>query len=231
MTVNLKATKQFCFSFFIPFFATQGLKYKQYKEMNSETEIIAGLKAGREEAYKYIYDRQYKILCIIAREYVNDIFISEMIVSDVIFSLWKNREALDINQSLRSYLIKAVSNRCLNYISQSERHETAKSYIGDILEKEQVDNYESHHDYPLSILIEKELDLKIKDCIASLPELTSRIFCLSRFNNLKYEEIATQLNVSIDVVKYHIKSGLSHLRKSLKDYLPLFLIIFLSFGK
>ena len=42
--------------------------------MNTEYEIIEGLKAGYEEAYKYIYDRQYKILCIIAKEYVDDNF-------------------------------------------------------------------------------------------------------------------------------------------------------------
>lgn len=28
--------------------------------MNTEYEIIEGLKAGHEEAYKYIYERQYK---------------------------------------------------------------------------------------------------------------------------------------------------------------------------
>lgn len=57
--------------------------------MNSETEIIKGLKAGHEDAYKYIYERQYQILCIIAKEYVDDTFTAEMIVSDVIFALWK----------------------------------------------------------------------------------------------------------------------------------------------
>ena len=73
--------------------------------MNTEYEIIEGLKAGHEEAYKYIYERQYKILCIIAKEYVDDTFTAEMIVSDVIFALWKNRKEIDINLSLRSYLI------------------------------------------------------------------------------------------------------------------------------
>ena len=68
--------------------------------MNTEYEIIEGLKAGHEEAYKYIYERQYKILCIIAKEYVDDTFTAEMIVSDVIFALWKNRKEIDINLSL-----------------------------------------------------------------------------------------------------------------------------------
>ena len=97
--------------------------------MNTEYEIIEGLKAGYEEAYKYIYDRQYKILCIIAKEYVDDTFTAEMIVSDVIFALWKNRKEIDINLSLRSYLIKAVRNRCLNYLAQLNKREDVRSHI------------------------------------------------------------------------------------------------------
>lgn len=198
--------------------------------MNSETEIIKGLKAGHEEAYKYIYERQYKSLCIIAKEYVGDAFTAEMIVSDVIFALWKSRNEIEINLSLRNYLIRAVRNRCLNYLSQLERKEDALSHIGNLMKKEQ-NYYEEQHSYPLSNLIEKELDIKINNSINSLPELTRRIFCLSRFKNLKYEEIAQEANVSVNVVKYHIKSALSHLREDLKDYLPVFLIIFFPFGK
>ena len=104
--------------------------------MNTEYEIIEGLKAGYEEAYKYIYDRQYKILCIIAKEYVDDTFTAEMIVSDVIFALWKNRKEIDINLSLRSYLIKAVRNRCLNYLAQLNKREDVRSHIGNLLEKD-----------------------------------------------------------------------------------------------
>ena len=191
--------------------------------MDFEKEMIRGLKTGDEIAYKYIYERQYKVLCMIANEYVHDTFTSEMIVSDVIFAIWKNRENLDINQSLRNYLIKAVRNRCLNYLSQTELHENAKFHIGNLLEKEQTD-YENHNSYPLSNLIEKELDIRIHKSIASLSEMTRRIFCLSRFDHLKYEEIASEINVSVDVVKYHIKSGLSHLREDLKDYLSVFLL-------
>ena len=99
-----------------------------------------------------------------------------------------------------------------------------------IAEGEQI-HYEEQHGYPLSNLIEKELDIKINNCINNLPALTRRIFCLSCFENLKYEEIAQEVNVSVNVVKYHIKSALSHLREELKDYLPLFLLIFFPFGK
>lgn len=58
-----------------------------------------------------------------------------MIVSDVIFALWKNRKEIDINLSLRSYLIKAVRNRCLNYLAQLNKREDVRSHIGNLIGK------------------------------------------------------------------------------------------------
>lgn len=192
--------------------------------MNTDSKIIEGLRAGHEDAYKYIYDMQYKVLCIIANEYLNDAFTAEMVVSDVIYELWKNREVIEINYSLKNYLIRAVRNRCLNYLAQLNKRADIRSHMGSLLEIEQ-NHYEEQHYYPLSNLIEKELYIKINTCINNMPTLTRCIFCLSRFQNLKYEEIAKKNNVSVNVVKYHIKSALSHLREDLKDYFPLFFII------
>ena len=196
--------------------------------MYSEKEIIEGLRNGNENAYKYLYQQQYKILCIVAYEYVKDELVSEMIVSDVIFTIWRNRESLLINTSLRNYLIKSVCNRCVNYCKQMERQNMMRQHILEKNEKEQND-YENNQENPLVFLIEKELDLKINECIDALPALTRRIFCLSRFDDLKYAEIADQTGVSVDVVKYHIKSALSQLRIKLKDYLITILILLLSF--
>ena len=194
--------------------------------MNSETDIVKGLKAGDEKAYKYLYEHYYKMLCMVALTFVNDMVVSEMIVSDVIFALWKNRDALEINSSLRNYLIRAIRNRCLNYRAQSEREQTLQTDLGRQVEIEQA-NDESTTSNPLTQLIEKELEKKINDSIESLPEQTRKIFCLSRFENMKYEEIAHETGVSVDVVKYHIKSALSRLRVMLKDYL-IWLLVFLS---
>ncbi len=194
--------------------------------MNLETDIVKGLKAGHDTAYRYLYEHHYKILCTVAFEYVNDALTSEMIVSDVIFAIWKSRESLEINTSLRNYLVKSVRNRCLNYIAHSERQHALRHHVEKKIETEQANDANSP-DNPLTQLIEKELDKKINDSIEALPEQTRRIFCLSRFSDMKYEEIANETGVSVDVVKYHIKSALVRLRTSLKDYLAI-LLIFLS---
>ena len=181
-------------------------------------------------AYKHLYEHQYKMLCVVACELVRDTMVSEMIVSDVIFSIWKNRESLEINTSLRNYLIKSVRNRCFNYLAQSERQQELRHQIGKKIEMEQADDTGDSNN-PLTQLIEKELDKEINDSIAALPELTRRIFCMSRFDNMKYGEIAQEIDVSVDVVKYHIKTALAKLRVALKDYLTLLLVFFSVFQR
>jgi RNA polymerase sigma-70 factor (ECF subfamily) len=192
--------------------------------MNQETDIIKGLKTGQDAAYRYLFEHYYKILCLIAFELVHDTFVSEMIVSDVIYALWSSRESLETNSSLSNYLIKSVRNRSMNYRAQSDRQQALMCQIGKNNEIEQADD-ENTSNNPLTQLIEKELEKKIDDSIKALPELTGRIFCMSRFDNMKYEEIAQEAGVSVDVVKYHIKVALVKLRDALKYYLTLLIML------
>jgi RNA polymerase sigma-70 factor (ECF subfamily) len=57
-----------------------------------------------------------------------------------------------------------------------------------------------------------------------LPEQCRLVFQLSRFEELKYSEIAEHLNISIKTVENHMGKALKIMRTQLKDYLPLFLI-------
>jgi len=191
--------------------------------MNREADIIIGLQAGSDSAYEYLYKHYYKMLCTVAFERVRDTLVSEMIVSDVIFALWKNRQTLEIHASLRSYLLKSVHNRCLNYIAQSERQQALLDELSQKIASEQACDANSP-DNPLTLLIENELETKINGSIEALPDQTRRIFCMSRFDEMTYDEIAYETGVSVDVVKYHIKRALARLRNALKDYLMVLIV-------
>lgn len=184
-----------------------------------EEELIEGLRNGDEVAYKTLYKLHYRVLCAFAYTYANDSFIAESIVSDVIFNIWEKHETLEINQSLRAYLMKAVKNSCINYLDHCLRQENLKQSLSDKMKKQQSIFHE-HENYPLCSLLEKELETKIELSLGELPELTREIFHLSRDEKLKYEEIARQKNITSDIVKYHIRIALSKLRGDLKDYLP-----------
>lgn len=120
--------------------------------------IIRQLRAGREEGYRYLFDHHYQVLCHIASRYVHDDFLAETIVGDVIFHLWEKRASLEISNSLRSYLVRSVRNRCLDYLdSRPVRSEVSSGLEEDF----PVISYAKGSDYPLGRLLEKELEGEI----------------------------------------------------------------------
>lgn len=186
----------------------------------TETFIIQQLKEGQERAYRYVYDRHYQILCHVAAQYVHDDFLAETIVGDVIFHLWEVRETIEIKTGLRSYLMTCVRNRCLDYLkSQYNQREVKMSATPDISDDFPVLTYIKGDDYPLGHLLEQELEGEIMKAVDSLPEECGRVFRLSRFEEKKYEEIARELGISVNTVKYHVKHALVLLHEALGKYL------------
>lgn len=155
----------------------------------NETLLLQQLKEGNSTAYRHLYDNHYKILCHIASQYLHDDYMAETVVGDVIFQIWKMRDRLNVQTSLRQYLLRAVRNKCLDILkSDYANHELTLSstdrssleYIGTLAD----DNH------PLGSLLENELEGVLAEAISELPEDTRRVFEMSRFENMKYNDIA-----------------------------------------
>ena len=110
---------------------------------------------------------------------------------------------MDISVSIRSYLLRAVRNRCINYLnSEREKREIAFSALmPDEITDDKIILSDSH---PLGILLERELENEIYKAIDKLPDECRRVFAKSRFEGKSYEEISGELGISINTVKYHI---------------------------
>lgn len=188
----------------------------------TESLIVEQLKKGNERAYKFLYEQHYQILCHVAAQYVKDDFLAETIVGDVIFHLWEIRESLEINNNLRSYLLQSVKHRCMDYL-KSQYHQKELAALQDF----PVLNYIKGDDYPLGRLLEQELEGEIMQAIDNLPEECGRVFRMSRFEEKKYEEIARELNISVNTVKYHIKRALTLLHEELGKYLTAAIVLLL----
>ena len=192
--------------------------------MNEQEEnILSQLRAGNDNAYRYLFDHYYVSLCRVANFYVKDSFIAENLVGDLIFYLWQQHDSLDIHTSLRAYLFTAIRRRSLNYLQ--EAHVTRETTLSDELASTAHFNAE---ETPLGSLIEKELEGKIASCVAQLPDECRAVFTLSRHEQLSYDAIAEQLGISSNTVRYHIKNALATLRKQLKEYLPVLVVILIS---
>lgn len=192
--------------------------------MKQEANLLDGLKEGRSEAYQFIYSHYYSILCQIAYEFVQDHFLAQTMVSDVIFTIWEKRESIQIKKSIQGYLIQAVKNNCLNYLSANTQR---REYMCDFTLRDTLfDAIADSSISPLDLLTSNELEEKIQQLLSALPKETQRVFTLSRLYDMPHDQIAKELNISVNTVKYHIKKALSYFRENLRDYI-FFLIMLL----
>lgn len=188
----------------------------------TEKQLIEELRCGNESAFRRIYDRHYVPLCRFADLFLHDTSLSEEVVDDAIFYLWEHRSEVEITYSLRAYLMKSVRNRCLNELnSLAHREELQFSSFSLPENAEFLDTLFIEKDHPLGYLLEQELEEELERSIEALPEECRVVFKKSRFEQKKYEEIARELNISVNTVKYHIKNALAFLQKRMLGYLKL----------
>ena len=142
-------------------------------------------------------------------------------VDDAIFYLWEHRSEVEITYSLRDYLMKSVRNRCLNELnSLAHREELQFSSFSLPENAEFLDTLFIEKDHPLGYLLEQELEEELERSIEALPE-ECRVVFKKVVLNKKYEEIARELNISVNTVKYHIKNALAFLQKRMAGYLKI----------
>lgn len=185
--------------------------------------LLQELKEGNERAYSYLFEHYFDRLCRVANHYVKDFFVAENLVGDLFFYLWKNREIIEIRESLGSYLFSSVRNRSFNYLEQA--HVMREIKFSQFVEPDFFTSSHPDSEMPLNKMIEKELAQKISMSLNSLSPQTRKVFEMKRNENLSYEEISTQLNITTDTVKYHIKSAMRRLRVDLEEYLPLLILL------
>lgn len=144
--------------------------------MNSDEQILYELlKAGDEKAYGILYRNHYAILCHFANFYLHDRFSAESVVEDVIYHLWENRESLNITKSIRSYLVMAVRNKCLDTL-KLKRNQNEKP-ISSLSDKAgyYMDS-QTAGDSPYGTLLSKELEEKVIQAIEALPAECRQVF-------------------------------------------------------
>jgi RNA polymerase sigma-70 factor (ECF subfamily) len=89
-------------------------------------------------------------------------------------------------------------------------------------------HHNSHADNVSKKLVMKELEEKLRDAMNALPQQCRTIFQMSRFDGLKYQEIAHQLGISVKTVENQMGKALKQLRIKLIDFLPVIVMLFFS---
>ncbi|MCG8306866.1 MAG: RNA polymerase sigma-70 factor [Cytophagales bacterium] len=180
---------------------------------------LHSIQNGDEQVFEKLFRDQYPVLCGYARKYLDDMDQAEEIVQEMFFNFWQKRKKLEINTSIEAYLFRSVRNACLNYLKHlkiREEHRLTAS-------REPGERAPEVHDRIVAL----ELQERIERVIEQLPTERKKIFKMSRYEELKYKEIAERLNLSVKTVEVQMSKALKYLRIHLSDYLSLLIILIL----
>ncbi|HRW99051.1 MAG TPA: RNA polymerase sigma-70 factor [Cyclobacteriaceae bacterium] len=164
---------------------------------------------GRQSQFEKLFRELFAPLCGFSMKYVHDLDEAKNLVHEAFIALWEKYETLPMDTNFRSYLYTAVRNKSLNYLRDRKLHLSVSA----------VENHAT--DTASGKLMSDELEREIALAINSLPERCRVIFEMSRFEELKYAEIADKLGISIKTVEAQMSKALSILRKHLADFLSL----------
>ncbi|RAJ97811.1 RNA polymerase sigma-70 factor (ECF subfamily) [Larkinella arboricola] len=157
-----------------------------------------------------LFRRYHQALCSHAVRYVYSKETAEDLVSDVFCKFWKTRAYAAVTSSYRFYLFRSVRNEAYNYL----RLEFQKL---DGIETAEV-REDALSQRPDQVLQFEEVAHKLESLVESLPPQCRKVFLLSRFEGRKYQDIATELGLSIKTVEVHMVKALGIVRRGLKDH-------------
>ena len=175
--------------------------------MLRDSEIIERIRQGDIRQFETLFRSSYLSLVRYAGTIIKENDTAEEIVQDLFVRIWQEREKIKIESSLNGYLFRAVHNRCLHHI---EHMKVVERHAREVISAE-----ETTSETPSDILQFKELQSKIAEIIEKLPERCGRIFCMNRFEGLKYAEIAEKLSLSVKTVEANMGRALKEFRKAL----------------
>jgi len=176
---------------------------------------LKGLKEGDRVVFEQLFREFYPVLCAYARRYTYDKSSAEEVVQDFFCKLWDKHHEIQINTNIQSYLRKSVLNHCLNYARKVENDRRFVNYGDNMEETIGTRDHESNN----------ELSEYVCRALLELPEKRREIFEMSRFDGMKYHEIAEKLNINIKTVETQMVRSLEFMRKYLKDFITVIVLI------
>jgi RNA polymerase sigma factor (sigma-70 family) len=181
----------------------------------SEAEILEGFLRREETALAALHARLYAPLCYFADKMTQQSLAAEDAVTEVFVKTWRSKVIFLTYDHLRNYLYEAVKNECLNYVKAEARNARRLEEYAAILNKLKNDELEAT---ALEIIFE---------IAEGLPAECKRVFDLLYKQQMDYQTVADQLNLSVQTVRNQRTRAVAFIRKQLKLRSLLWLLIFL----
>ena len=171
---------------------------------------ITGFKNGNTASFSYYYELFYTPLRFFAEQMTGDRAAAADIVADIFIKLWQRRANFQTEANIKAFLYISTKNACLDFQKHLRITKRSQKAIADNSAQQEEEIVTSH-------LIRTELYWHIYNAIEELPSGCRSIFKMSYLEDMKNQEIADKLHLSIKTVKNQKARAILLLRKKLSE--------------
>lgn len=189
--------------------------------LDPDAALMLRVRQGDTEAFAQLVDKYKQPVINLACRTLHDLTEAEDLAQNVFVQAFKSARRYEASAKFSTWLFTITRNLCLNEIRRRARHPA-----------DSLDQPHAEHDEqplhqvedkgvasPPQQLLHGELEEKISEALAALPENQRTALLLCRQEELSYEEIADVLGCSVSATKSLIHRGRETIKLRLKPYL------------
>ncbi len=176
---------------------------KTSMNLNDE-QLLSLFRREEQKGFKAIFDLYYKPLCLIASRLIPDLNTAEDIVQTVFIGIWEGKKLQRVQTSIRSYLIKAVRNACMDQLEKNRKHIELLTAATSGAEWMNPDNTTEVFHFPQNLA----------QAINRLPDGSKKVLNLVYYEGYSYKKTASLLNISVNTVKTQLTRAIRSIRLS-----------------
>ena len=190
-------------------------------DLDPDAALMLRVKQGDWSAFSELVDKYKQPVMNLAFRMLHDAVEAEDLAQVVFLQVYKSAHRYEVSSKFSTWMFTIARNLCLNEIRRRSRH-PADSFDATHPEHEDqpLQQFEDKKTFsPPESLLHGELEEKVEQAIAELPENQRTAILLCRGDELSYEDIAKVLGCSVSATKSLIHRGRETLKQKLKPYL------------
>ncbi len=139
---------------------------------------------------------------------------AEDAAQEVFIKIWNHLDDFNI-LAAQAWVMKTTHNACLDILRRRSRELSRSVSIDDeFAENFMANNHEAN---PAEAANMNELERKVNAAVLNLPEKLKSVFVLRQVHDMKYKDIASALNITLDDVRVSLLRARKKLQEELEN--------------
>lgn len=194
---------------------------KMATPMDPDAALMLRVKRGDMQAFEELVERYKRPIVNLMYRMIHDLDEAEDLAQSVFIRVHQSAGRYEVSAKFSTWIFTIARRLCLNEIRRRGRHPAESLEASQSEHEDQAPRqYQDGKTFSApEAFLHDELERKIQEALAALPEKQRLAIALCREEDLSYEEIAEVLGCSLSATKSLIHRGRETLKQRLKPYL------------